>query len=228
MMLRQPTLAGGLLACLLCCGCSQNNSDQPPAEALAEHGYQPYESAAGAGGQNGNSALAPAESAADYGVTSARQSLKGISVVVPKGWEIIPPSGMRLAEYKLSVAAGSDGQLTVFYFGPNQGGSVEANIERWYGQFSQSDGGSTKERSRRWESVVAGMSVTHVDITGDFNGGMAPMARGGSAQTGYRMLGSIVMAPVGPYFFKLVGPVSTIEKWADSYQQYIDSISAEG
>ena len=209
-------------------GCSQNNSDLPHEQALAEYGYRPVVPTTGNGrGEDQHSAL-PSSSAPSYDTEQGRQSLKGISVAVPDGWEIVPPSGMRLAEYTLpgTVENGADASLTVFYFGPNQGGSVEANIERWYGQFSQPDKGSTKARSRRWEAKVGNMAVTHVDIGGTFSGGMAPMG-GGGPQEEYRMLGSIVMAPAGPYFFKLVGPAATVQAWSESYDGFIASIQPE-
>ena len=208
-------------------GCSQNNSDQHPDQALAEYGYRPVKSSAASGEDQAGSAL-PASSASSYATEVGRQSLKGISVAVPDDWVTVPPSGMRLAEYTLPDDDGTaDASLTVFYFGPDRGGSVEANIERWYGQFSQPDGGSTEARSRRWEAKVGEMSVSHVDITGNFSGGMAPMAGAGSAQEGFRMLGSIVMAPSGPYFFKLVGPATTVQTWSQSYDGFIAGIQPE-
>ena len=131
-------------------GCSQNNSDQPHDQALSESGYRPVHTGSMEQGEGERSSALPTSSAPDYSDDEGRQSLKGISVSVPDGWVIVPPSGMRLAEYALpgigNEQNAADASLTVFYFGPNQGGSVEANIERWYGQFSQPDGGSTKAR----------------------------------------------------------------------------------
>ena len=46
---------------------------------------------------------------------------------------------MRVAQYGLPGPAG-EATLGIFFFGPGQGGSVEANIERWFGQFKQEDG----------------------------------------------------------------------------------------
>ena len=206
-------------------GCSQNNSDRPYEEAIAEYGYRPVASATRGGAGSELSDLS-SSSAPSYVAEEGRQSLKGISVSVPDGWVVVPPSGMRLAEYTLPGRNSADASLTVFYFGPNQGGSVEANIERWYGQFSQPDGGSTKERSSRREARVADMAVTHVDIEGTFSGGMAP-GGGSGGQDGFRMLGSIVMAPTGPFFFKLVGPTATVKAWSESYAEFTASIQPE-
>jgi hypothetical protein len=133
---------------------------------------------------------------------------------------------MRTAEYLLPGEGGADASLVVFYFGPDQGGSVEANIERWYGQFAQPDGKSTEERARRWKKSVGGIAATLVDIQGTYTGG--GMGGGASApQSGYRMLGAILVAPRGPFFLKLVGPAAVVERWAKSFEEYIDSALPE-
>src|SRR6185503_10900471 len=55
-----------------------------------------------------------------------------VSYKVPEGWAVEKPtSEMRLAQYKLPKAAGDaeDALLVVFYFGPGQGGTTQANID---------------------------------------------------------------------------------------------------
>ncbi len=151
--------------------------------------------------------------------------------MLQEGWQQVPPSSsMRVAQYVLPGEGdqAGDASLAVFYFGANQGGGLDANIERWYGQFSQPDGGSTKERAKRREQEVKGMPVTLVDIRGTYGSGMG----GGMGQSpkpleGYRMLGAIVQAPKGSFFFKLTGPEKTVEHWAGSFDQYIDGVLPE-
>src|SRR5574341_2055418 len=63
----------------------------------------------------------------------------------PKDWKPVEAtSSMRLAQWSY----GSKSEIVVFYFGEGQGGSVEANLDRWYGQFEQPDGSSTRERAK--------------------------------------------------------------------------------
>ena len=57
-----------------------------------------------------------------------------------------------------------DGRLTIM----GAGGSIEANIDRWYGQFKQPDGSSTKDKAKVSKSKVAGQTVHMVDISGTF------------------------------------------------------------
>ncbi len=208
-----------VLTVLLLVGCSQNYSEKRGEEALREKGLP-----VAAGGTYGK-APAPASLAA----SGERQSLGGISAVAPEGWSRrAPASSMRVAEYHLG-AGGRDGALVVavFYFGPNQGGSVEANIERWYGQFVQTDGSASSDRARRWERHVGEMKVTLVDISGTFSGGMGPITASTEAKPGHRMLGAIAESAVGPFFFKLTGPEEVVARWEASFEQFIGSIRQE-
>ncbi len=235
-----------LVAFLLCLlvGCSQNYSEKSVSEALVEKKYQPVkdraelEDVAPAGkyqpvkdrAELEDVAPAGSDQESGTGASGTRQRLKGISVVTPQGWRrTTPTSSMRIAEYLLpgGTEGHADASLAVFYFGPNQGGTIEANIDRWYGQFSQPDGGSTRDRARRWEKQVGTILVTLVDISGTYSGGMGPMGQSQAPKTGQRMLGAIAPAPTGLFFFKLIGPTSTIELWSESFVHFIDSIRAE-
>ena len=101
---------------------------------------------------------------------SGRQALGPLSAAAPKGWVAQQPSSsMRVAQYGLP---GPDGEATlgIFFFGPGQGGSVEANIERWHGQFTQGDG--QPAQGRRWTRQVGDIEITGLDISGTFSAGM--------------------------------------------------------
>ena len=210
----------GWLVPLALWGCSQNYSEEKVDKALAQKGLAPIaQTATKTPLPSGHPPLIAAE---------GRQSLGGISAEMPEGWQQVPPSSsMRKAEYLLPGEGAEDGSLAVFYFGPSQGGGLEANIERWYGQFTQPDGGSTKAKSRRWNKEVSGMPVTLVDIQGTYNPGGMGMGTAPVAKDGYRMLGAVVESPVGAFFFKLTGPQATLERWNPAFEQYIDSMQPE-
>ena len=66
----------------------------------------------------------------------------GLTFTTPDGWrQSSSASAMRVAEFTLPRAPGDveDAILIVYYFG-GQGGSVDANIQRWVGQIQQPDG----------------------------------------------------------------------------------------
>ena len=172
--------------------------------AMAENGFKPV---------------------ADVAIADVKEGLQALGPLggePPEGWiPQQPSSSMRVAQYGLPGPAG-EATLGVFYFGPGQGGGLEANIERWYGQFSQPDGRPTSKTAKRWNKNVADIAISMVDISGTFAAGM------GNEETreNYRMLGAIAVHRSGAVFFKLTGPFATIAQWEQSFNQFLDSLTA--
>lgn len=103
---------------------------------------------------------------------------------------------------------------------------MQANIDRWIGQFGQPDGSDSRAKARLWSEEAGGMKVSLVDVSGTYSVG--PMAGGsGEPLEGYRMMGAIVEAARGPFFFKLTGPEETVARWEDSFASYIDGARPE-
>ena len=156
------------------------------------------------------------------------QDLGAISVRVPEGWEVERPSSrMRKAQYGLPSPTGEDERATLvaFFFGPGQGGSVEANLERWYGQFRQPDGRPSREVANVTKKTVSGMQVTVADVAGTYApSAMGPMMPRAEPKPDYRMLAAIVESQKGPYFFKLTGPAGTVAHWEASFDAFIGSV----
>jgi hypothetical protein len=109
---------------------------------------------------------------------------------------------MRLATYRIPRAPGDseDGELSV----TRAGGTTEANIKRWVGQF---DGSSTEVRE---EKKVQGFHVTLVSVKGTFLGGGMMQSAPSSPRPSWGLLGAIAETPGSSYFFKLLGPASTV------------------
>jgi hypothetical protein len=148
----------------------------------------------------------------------------------PAGWlEEKPNSNMRVAQYKLPKAEGdgADAELVIYYFGQGQGGSKQANIDRWLNQMEQADGSPSKDKAKIENITVNGMPVTTVDVVGKYNGGMAsPGASPNAApvdMSNYRMRAAIIETPKGSYFVKLTGPQKTVGHWDQAYNDYINS-----
>ena len=135
-----------------------------------------------------------------------------------------PKSSMRAAEY--GVSGDAQAELTVFYFGPDQGGSVDANVTRWLGQLAQSDGSDTKAKAKRSTRDVGGISVTLVEASGQYAGGMGmPGAPAAEPITDAMLLGAIASGPQGPVFFKLVGPRATVEGARGAFDALLGSLA---
>jgi hypothetical protein len=165
----------------------------------------------------------PASPAGAGSGSSSEKSFGPIKAKVPSEWaEQTPSSSMRKAQYSLPKASGDaeDAELAVFYFGPGQGGSVEANIERWIGQISQPDGSSSKDRAKTTKKDIGGIPVTRVDVSGTYSAGMMSSA---PPRQGYRMLAAVAETAEGAWFFKLTGPEKTVANWSNSFDQFIGS-----
>jgi hypothetical protein len=132
------------------------------------------------------------------------------------------PSPMRKATYTIPKAAGDseDAELAVFYFGPNSGGGIDANLERWSKQFSNVDPKQVKRDDRSTHGMVQHL----VEISsGTYEGGMGMGAASGAKQN-FGLLGAIVETPVGNYFFKLTGPKKTVTGAKKKFLGLLDSI----
>ena len=136
---------------------------------------------------------------------------------------------MRVAQYKLPKAESdnADAELVLYYFGQGQGGSTQANIDRWLNQMQQADGSPSKDRAKIESTTVNSLPVTTVDVIGKYNGGMASPGASPSAtpldMSNYRMRAAIIETPKGSYFVKLTGPQATVSHWDQAYTNYIKS-----
>lgn len=147
---------------------------------------------------------------------------------VPDGWVVEhPSSSMRVAQYKLPKVEGDseDASLVLYYFGQGQGGSVEANIDRWIGQMQQPDGSSGKDKAKTEILNVNGLKVTTVDARGTYSAEMTPGKGDLMTKNNYRLRGAIVETPKGAYFAKLVGPDKTVTRWEQQFNDYVNSFS---
>jgi hypothetical protein len=145
---------------------------------------------------------------------------------VPEGWvSENPTSAMRIAQYKLPKVEGDpeDALLVLYYFGAQQGGAVQANIDRWIGQMQQPDGSASKDKAKTENLTVNGLKVTTVDVSGTFTAEMMPGAGDHRNNTDYRLRAAVIETPKGSYFPKLVGPAKTVARWDQAFNDYVKS-----
>jgi hypothetical protein len=144
----------------------------------------------------------------------------------PPRWRRLPPSTpMRLAEYAVPHAAddSQDGNCSVFTFGPDQGGSVDENVDRWVRQFDP----VASEPVRRTRQIN-GMPVTQVEVAGTFHAMQMPGGPAAPSSTPrFRLVGAIVRAPSGLWFFKMTGPDATVKAAAPELDTMIDSLRSQ-
>jgi hypothetical protein len=151
----------------------------------------------------------------------------GIKWTPPAEWKAQGERPMRVATYTIPAAKGDSepGELAVFYFGPGQGGGVEANIDRWIGQFEQPDGKPSKALAKRQKRTLNGLPVTTIDLPGTYMASAGPMAPAKVSKPGYRLLGAIVEGPQGAVFFKLTGPAKTVAAGEAAFEKLLSSVS---
>ena len=134
---------------------------------------------------------------------------------------------MRAATYPVAAVAGDreGAECVVYFFGVGQGGSVQANVDRWAGQFK---GPAGKAASAKVTKIaIHGLSVTTIDVAGDYSGMAGPTAAP-VAVPGYRLLGAIVEGQDGNIFIKFAGPAKTMAANAAKFQQLLNSFEKAG
>ena len=148
----------------------------------------------------------------------------------PEAWKAPKAKRSRIIEREFAVPAvdgdKTDGRLTMM----RSGGSVQANVNRWFTQFEQPNGKPTKDVAKVSEKKINGQTVTIVDISGTFaeRMGGGPFAPGKTIKReNYRMLGGIVQTKAsGQYFFKLYGPGKTIEAANKHFLAMLESVES--
>ena len=150
----------------------------------------------------------------------------GMEWAAPPNWKAQAPRPMRLATYLVPATSGDSepGECGVYYFGPGQGGSVQANLDRWIGQLLQADGKPSKQAAKIKNEAIHGLKVTTVDVSGAYTGMGGPMAGGGPAKAGYRLLGAIAEGSQGSVFFKFTGPAKTVAANQAAFEKMIQSV----
>lgn len=127
---------------------------------------------------------------------------------VPAKWESKPPSNnLRLAQFNVPAAEGDTAGAEVVVF-PPFGGSVNANVQRWVGQF-ESEGRELKTlkgKTDQGEYVLVELKGTYKKPVGP------PIQQKTEPTAGSKMVAVIFKSNAGGnYFLRLVGPEKTVE-----------------
>jgi hypothetical protein len=147
------------------------------------------------------------------------ESVAGLHWTAPAGWKSGDPKPMRAATYMAG-----DAECVVYFFGQGQGGGVQANIDRWKGQFSGDNG--QPPASKTGKRTIHGLPVTTIEIAGSY-AGMAAMGGAAGPKAGYRMLGAIIENPGGNIFLKFTGPAKTIAANETKFDQLLASFDKD-
>ena len=133
---------------------------------------------------------------------------------VPSTWTAVTPSSkMRKAQFK----AGSV-EIVVFFFGSGSGGSAEANVNRWIGQFKEpkEELSSKVEKKKIKTATITTVSAKGTYMSGSPFGQKTPMPN-------YAMRGAIIECKGGPIFIKMTGPSVDVTKSTPDFDKTIKS-----
>jgi hypothetical protein len=132
----------------------------------------------------------------------------------PESWEwMTPTSPMRKAQLSVpGKAEGPAAEVTFFHFGAGQGGSVQANVDRWFKQFSD---GYTDSKTEH----AGNTTITFVKAEGTFASGMP----GGptTAMKDYAMRGAILESSSGDVYVKMIGPKDVVKGAAPALEKMV-------
>ncbi len=152
-------------------------------------------------------------------------ALGKFSITAPKQWERKKPRSRIVAhEFAVPAVEGDEleGRVTVMA----AGGSIDANIKRWFGQFKQPDGSSTEKRAKVEEKEIAGQEVHLVDLAGTFSDRRGP-AFPAVEREKYRMLAAIIVTDEAQFFIKFYGPRKTVGENKKRFEKMIAGLAAK-
>jgi hypothetical protein len=138
----------------------------------------------------------------------------GLTFKRPADWAWVPVSSpMRKAQLKVPGAKSDQAaEITFFHFGPDSGGDIQSNAQRWVSQFRGNENAAKIETQE-----IGGAKVTLVSTEGTYSSGMP----GGPTTTldNYALLGAIIENPEGNVFVKMTGPAPLVK---ESRKKFLD------
>jgi hypothetical protein len=140
----------------------------------------------------------------------------------PAAWKWVEPSSsMRKAQLQVpGKDGGKPAEITFFFFGESNGGGVEANVQRWYGQLTGNPDANKAEKQD-----FSGVPVTLVSAEGTLKA--SPMAGIPEEIPNAALLGAIVENPEGAVFVKMTGPAALVKDSRETFLALIKSATGK-
>ena len=143
----------------------------------------------------------------------------GFRAPKPASWVWTKPS-VQFRTLQYAVAGDGDStnsaELVVSVFLAGDGGPLEANIDRWRGQFRNGDAAPEAKRASK---EIGPLKVEFIELEGDYIAMGAP-----APKKGFLQLAAIVQADGRNVFFRLIGPKETVEANRADFMKMIDGL----
>ncbi len=126
---------------------------------------------------------------------------------------------MRAAQLKVTdEKTKQNAEVVFFYFGPGGGGGVQANLDRWLGQFSEP---REKLNAKVENTEVNGTKVTYVHAEGTYQSGLPGGPK--TPMPNHALLGAIVEGKQGAVFVRLTAPKELAKASNADFRKMIES-----
>ncbi|MDP2783808.1 MAG: hypothetical protein Q8O38_04350 [Sulfurimicrobium sp.] len=144
----------------------------------------------------------------------------------PAAWTMVPPAtDKRLAQFKITTPGeGMTAEVIVYYFGKGEGGTAEANIERWQGQFVGTESRPATPAINRFQSN--GMAVTTAELHGAYARGIG-VGPSGVPKPDQTLLAAVVETPEGNLIIQLHGKAASVSAQKEAFLAFVRSIRGE-
>lgn len=158
-------------------------------------------------------------------LSDSTYTIAGVSFNPPAEWKDEGTTSMRKTQLSFGPIEdeADSATMVLFYFGADQGGPIQANLDRWVGQVPQADSSDSKAKAVQSEFEAAGMKAHVVEVTGAYNAGGMAMGKDVD-KAGYLLVGVVLEGPEGNLFFKLTGPEKTAAAMAGHMAVMFESI----
>lgn len=152
-----------------------------------------------------------------------------LTLVLPEKWERKPPAS-RIVDHEFAAPAveGDPAEARITVMGA--GGGIQANVDRWIGQFEQPDGSDSRDKTKVEKKRISDTDVYVVSVTGNYKdrpGGGPFTQTPVVVREDYRMLSAIVATErQGHYFIKMYGPRKTVDAQEEAFAEMVASLKA--
>ncbi|MBQ15545.1 MAG: hypothetical protein CMJ65_00330 [Planctomycetaceae bacterium] len=191
-------------------GCGEADRPKVPVRVAGESLTRPLDDTATPADATAPAAVSPAEKSSKTAATRERK-LTGIRFDVPTGWSEQAESEFYEAKY---VIPSEHGEMTLTL--TTMGGGIEANLNRWVGQFRLAPG----EKPRRETLSVDGLKSEWIDVRGTFR---SRVGNSPGPHSDWRLLGAAIPTKPRPFLLKLIGPRSAVAEFGEEFRKFVRS-----
>jgi hypothetical protein len=148
--------------------------------------------------------------------------LDGLKSAAPSAWKEEPAGRMRLMQFRLPRTKGDpyDAELVIY---KGIGGSAQANIDRWKGQFTPPEGKSIDDVAKVDEIKIGGRDAARLDVHGTYLYKQRPFdpSDKGEKRPDYRQVAIQFDGPQNTYHIRLIGPAKTVEQYKKGFDEWL-------